>query len=212
MISPRILKSSPYIGLLQTLRVQGDWSSQISRKSMHVGCRVVSPRHRPPYLFFFFYHAAKAQVGQGLIIIEDSRSHSDTPHSVGLLWRPLPANTPHSVGLLWRPLPANTQHTQETEIHVPGEIRTHNPSKQAAAQTHALESATTGIGTGRLHPQEISLVPISVRGWVDSSSIARPVGLCQRKIPVAPSGIESVTFRLVAQCLNQLHHCDRHLC
>jgi len=25
-------------------------------------------------------------VGQGLLIVEASRSHSDTPHSVGLLW------------------------------------------------------------------------------------------------------------------------------
>jgi len=25
-------------------------------------------------------------VGQGHLIIQDSRSHSDTPHSVGLLW------------------------------------------------------------------------------------------------------------------------------
>ena len=28
----------------------------------------------------------RLQVGQGLLIIEASRSHSDTPHSVGLLW------------------------------------------------------------------------------------------------------------------------------
>jgi hypothetical protein len=34
----------------------------------------------------FFYHGAKALVGQGLLIFEDSWSHSDTPHSVGLLW------------------------------------------------------------------------------------------------------------------------------
>jgi hypothetical protein len=31
-------------------------------------------------------NGAKPLVGQGLIIIEASRSHSDTPHSVGLLW------------------------------------------------------------------------------------------------------------------------------
>jgi hypothetical protein len=36
--------------------------------------------------FFFCYMAQQPVVGQGLLIIEASRSHSDTPHSAGLLW------------------------------------------------------------------------------------------------------------------------------
>ena len=32
-----------------------------------------------------------------------------------------------------RPLPDNTQHSQQTDIHAPSRIRTHNPSNRAAA-------------------------------------------------------------------------------
>ena len=37
-------------------------------------------------LHVIFYHGAAAPVSQGFRIFEDSRSQSDTSHSVGLLW------------------------------------------------------------------------------------------------------------------------------
>jgi hypothetical protein len=48
-----------------------------------------------------------------------------------------------------------------------------------------------------LPPQELFLVPTSVEGWVNPRAMIWLEGLCQWKIPVTPSGIKLVTFRLV---------------
>jgi len=72
-----------------------------------------------------FSMAQQPLVSQGFLIIEASRSHSDTPYSVGLLWTSDQADAETS----------NSQHTilaKKTDIHVPDGIRIGNSSKQAA--------------------------------------------------------------------------------
>ena len=75
----------------------------------------------------FFFVARQPPVGHGHLIHEVSRSHSTTHHSrqdssgrvISSSQRPLP-------------LPDNTWHSQQTNIHAPSGIRTHNLSRRAA--------------------------------------------------------------------------------
>jgi hypothetical protein len=62
-------------------------------------------------------------VGQGLFIMEVSRSHSDTPQSVGLLWT---GDQPDAETYTW-------QHTTLTRERIPFPRRDSNPQSQQAS-------------------------------------------------------------------------------
>ena len=82
--------------------------------------------------------AQQPPVDQALLIIEASRSYSDTSHSVGLLWRSdqLDAET------------STWQHTTLTKTSMsPAGFEPKIP-KSERPQTHAIDRATSGIGIG----------------------------------------------------------------
>jgi hypothetical protein len=83
--------------------------------------------------FNSLFIARQSLVGQGPLFIEGSQSHSDTPQSVGLLWK------------RERPLLDNTQHSQQRGIHNPAGLEPATPGTERP-QTHALDRAATGIG------------------------------------------------------------------
>jgi len=64
----------------------------------------------------------------------------------------------------------------------------------------------SALGAGRLYRQEIFLVLISVRGWVDPSAKVRSERFLSMENPPTPAGIEPRTFRFVTQ---HLTHCGR---
>jgi len=79
--------------------------------------------------FVFILLALRHVLGAMVFPFGASQSHSDTPHLSTTPSEPVISPTQ-------RPSPDNTQHSQQTDIHVPSGIRTHNFSKQAAAEPH----------------------------------------------------------------------------
>jgi hypothetical protein len=80
--------------------------------------------------------AQQPVVDQGLFIIEASRSHSDTTHTVGILWT---SDQPDAETSTW-------QHTTLTREIYPFPKRDSNPQ----SQQEALDRAASCIGTSNL--------------------------------------------------------------
>jgi hypothetical protein len=75
-------------------------------------------------------------VDQSLVISNASRSHSDTPHSVGLLWT---SDQPDAETSAW-------QHSQQTDMQAPRVGFELTSPESERPQTHPLDRAATGTG------------------------------------------------------------------
>ena len=98
---------------------------------MHLANTIFRQMHIVTYYFekinyIFFSVALRPNMGHGLLILEVSWSNTTTHHS-------REDSSGRVTGPSHRPLPDNTQRSTQTNIHVPGGIRTHNPSKRVAA-------------------------------------------------------------------------------
>jgi hypothetical protein len=98
---------------------------------------IASSNYAPIYnTDYFFLHGATVPKGQGPLVFKVSRSHSDTPLSVGLLW---------TSDQLVAEASAYEHTTLTTDIHATGGIGTRSPSMRAAAEAR-LRPRGTGIG------------------------------------------------------------------
>jgi hypothetical protein len=91
------------------------------------------------YIYIQFFSVALQSNSGSCPPLTGPRDHTHWTHHTR------PDSPGRMISSIQRPLPDNTQHSQETDVHVPGGIRTHNPSKRTA-QTHPLDRAATGIG------------------------------------------------------------------
>jgi hypothetical protein len=91
--------------------------------------------HKKKYILF--PTAQQLLVGQALLIIESSRTRSNTLHSVGLLWT---SDQPDVQT-------ATSQHSKQTDIQAPARFELAIPASELP-QTHGLVCADTGIDIG----------------------------------------------------------------
>jgi hypothetical protein len=126
---PHIYINTPYLYLYQY---------PISISIPHIYIYINTPylyslicyRPRSVYTLIYFPVTYHPLLSQALLIIEVSRTHSDThTHTHTLSGTSMDERSNRRRHLYLR----NTKCSQETDIHAPGGIRTRNPTKQVAA-------------------------------------------------------------------------------
>ena len=149
--------------------------------------------------FVCFWHNSPP-VGQGLLIHEVSRSHTTTHHS-------RQDSSGRVINPSQRPLPDNTQHSQQTDIHAPDGIRTHNLSRRAAVNLR-LRPRGHLDWSGRTLPPGKTRYPLyrrlgGPRAGLDCCGKFRPTGIPS---PERPARRQSASLYNLVNKANLVHN------
>ena len=131
----------------------------------------------------YFVRGSTAAIGPGLLIVEASRSHSDTPHSFGLLWT---SDQPDAETSSWQ----YTTLKRQTSMPPAGFEPTILASEQP--QIHGLDRAATEIGDFNIY-QDIVLSGLYV---IDRSGTGFKSRISPHSLSVRPS-YRTAYFRTV---------------
>jgi hypothetical protein len=117
-----------HIHLKAAGRLRGDWPQQKwwgnNGQDPTIWHALVNILYQQRCMFFYPWHNSPqwARASSLSRFHDDTQKHHTRQDSSGRVMSPSQ-----------RPIPDSTQHSQQTNIHVPGGIRTHNLSKLAAA-------------------------------------------------------------------------------
>jgi hypothetical protein len=119
---------------------------------------IKAPLHEDMWRWEFLSLAWQPLVGQSLLIIEASQSHSDTPQSAGLLWT---SDQPDRL----RNTP-NWQHSNKTDFHSPIPSRDSNPQYQQSSGRRLAPCTTSSRGSTELKCNSTNFCPWHQMGVV----------------------------------------------
>jgi hypothetical protein len=150
----------------------------------------------------FNFHGSTTLVGIRLLIVEVTRSHSNTPHSVGLHWT---SDGPVAETSTWQHTMRKRQTFMPPAGFEPAILLGERP------QTHSVDRAATGLGEKIIRIGKCELSKSKLRNFLQApvnSSLFQP---CPEKPSVCAKDKSSHPYKLIYLILYFSRYVSRHM-